>query len=455
MSLIPYRLTSTWQAINAWLDQPVGFGGLKAATSWLAVVVPTWQDGQPVYSEQKFANYVTEGYERNELIYACLEAWSDTAAACTLQVKRRGDKKTLDDHPLRLLLERPNPFMSEADFWGFTLVNFRLAGVSYWLKVRSAAGIVVGLWPLRPDWMAPVASRKSFIDHYEYQTAGGQKIDIPAQDVLCFARRSPLNLYQTVSALKVISRVGDVDNTVTDFLKKFFDKGAMPPGNYTSKLKLRQDDIDRILKTIEKRYGGAENWHKPMVLDSDATYQRTGLTFEEMGFESLDARNEARICMVLKVPPIIIGAKLGLDKATYSNYGEARLSWWEDRVFPTYRFLETCINSQLAPEFGTDLVTEWDYSRVPAFQEKRTSMFERMDNSVRAGWITVNEARKEVGYEEMPGQDVFLRGNAAVDAAGSAATETAVAAALPDKQLPYGQAGQAVESELLRKVLEG
>jgi phage portal protein BeeE len=196
---------------------------------------------------------------------------------------------------------------------------------------------------------------------------------------------------------------------VTDFLKLFFEKGGVPMGLLKSKQRLMDTQVADIRRRWRERYGGYEKWIEPAVLDSDAEWLRTGLTFEEMGFDILDARNEAKICAVMDVPAILVGAKVGLDRSTYSNYSEARLAWWEDGLVPLYENYVDVIENQLAPDFGTNFVTEWDFSKVWAFQEERAKLWRRAVEALEAGGITVNEFRREIGLQDDPGQDIYLR----------------------------------------------
>jgi hypothetical protein len=140
-----------------------------------------------------------------------------------------------------------------------------------------------------------------------------------------------------------------------------------------------------------------------------------GMTFEEMGFEFLDARNEARICAVLDVPPILVGAKMGLDRATYANYREARLAWWQDVLLPLYADFEDALINQLARRFGDPYIS-WDFSRVPAFREERNVLWTRATAALQAGAITVNEFCAEVGLTDKgPAGNVFIRSLAQVE----------------------------------------
>jgi HK97 family phage portal protein len=213
-----------------------------------------------------------------------------------------------------------------------------------------------------------------------------------------------------MSPVSVAARVGDVDNSTTDYLKLFFEHGGMPLGIITSKQRLISTQVDALRAAWKKRYGGFANWMEPAILDSEASYQKIGLDFREMGFEILDARNEARICMTLDIPPIMVGAKVGLDAGTYSNYAQARTSWWQDSLLPLYKHILDEISSDLLPDFGQDIYCEWDFSSVPALQEDVNGRWNRATNAFRAGAITRNEFYEEVGLAMRgPEADIYVQ----------------------------------------------
>jgi HK97 family phage portal protein len=378
-----------------------------------ATLVPTWQDGEPVYSDVSFEGMVRHGWRKNELIFACVAKTAASASFVRLDVKA-GDGEQLDDHPLRRLIKQPNPFMDEYDLWYSVVVFQKLAGGAYFEKERDRAGRVIRLWPLRPDWVRPVRSGSEFIGGYEFGVPGRDKVTLAARDVLDFKLFDPLNHYRGFAPAAVAGRVGDVDNATTDYLKLFMEKGGMPPGLLKTKQKLADTDVSDIRRRWGERYGGIEHWLSPAVLDQDAEYQQTGLSFKDMGFEMLDARAEARICMVLDVPPILVGAKVGLDRATYSNYAEARQAWWEDSLTPLYRNFESVIVNDLGREFG-GVEAAFDLSAVPAFREQTDALYARANEGVGRGYMTVNEARRLIGLEEAPAGDVFLRPNSAIE----------------------------------------
>jgi HK97 family phage portal protein len=370
----------------------------------------TWDVGQPVYPLANFETNVRYGFRKNELIYACVALKADSAAIPTLRVYRRSDGTELPDHPCRALIQRPNPFMTEFDWVSITLMLLDLAGRAYWEKQRSRSGAVVGLWPLRPDWVQPIVSATGLPGGYQYAPPGvSSPITLDARDVLEFKLWDPLNLYQGMPPVSVAARIGDVDNAITDYLKKFFEQGGIPPGLLSSKLKLTDAQVTDIRRRWRERYGGWQNWTDPVILDSDASYQKTGSSFEEMGFDVLDARDEARICSILRVPPILVGTKVGLSNATYSNYEQARKAWWQDDLSPQYKRIADECQNDLASEFGDDIELRWDFSAVPALQEDRNVVYERARAALAGGGITVNEYRQAIGLPRVVGGDVFIR----------------------------------------------
>jgi len=372
----------------------------------------TWDVGQPVYPDPHFQNNVKFGLRKNELIYSCIALKADSAAQTRLLVHNRKDGAERPEHPLRSLIGQPNPYMTEFDFVGIVLMMLDLAGRCVWEKERSRAGRVVGLWPLRPDWLLPVRGPTGFPMGYEYHVPGapnGRPIPLDSRDVLEFKLWDPLDMYNGLAPVSVAGRVGDVDNAATDYLKRFFEHGGVPQGILSSKLKLTDPQVTDIRRRWRERYGGWAKWMEPAVLDSDATYQQTGLDFKEMGFEVLDARAEARICAVLGVPPILVGAKVGLDRSTFSNAEQAEKYFWQHTLMPVYKRIRDELQSDLATEFGSDVELRWDLSEVAALQEDQGKVWERARASASAGIITINEARDQMGLPAVRNGDVFIR----------------------------------------------
>lgn len=383
---------------------------LGIGTSQFVRTIGTWTGLYPTYPDYNFGSMAKLGYSMNGLIYACIKKTASTTAQVKMKLVDRRTGEELPDHPLARLLDRPNSLMTEYDFWASAAIYLKLAGTAYYRKGRDDAGNVVSLWPLRPDWVAPKISDDGVV-YYEVTPWGLEPEKVLLEDVLRFRYYNPRNPLLGHSPAEVASRVLGVDNSATDYVKHFFEKGGSPPGLLTTVQKLTDSQAESIRQRWVDRYGGSMNWHVPAVLDKDAKYKAMGSTIREMGFDWLDARNEARICSIMGVPPILIGAKVGLDKATYSNYAQARASWWQDSLMSMYRLLADSINEQLVRDFdpARRFRFQWDFSQVPALMEDEEKRWTRAVAAFEAGALTRNEFYELVGMEDIgPQGDVYL-----------------------------------------------
>lgn len=381
-----------------------------------SVYRPAWESTQPTYvTSANFDILVKEGYHKNELIFACIARWAVTGAQISLTMQERGSKETVDAHPVLALMRKPNPNMSEAEFWASVMQYQKLAGRAIYEIERSNGGEPIALWPLRPDLVKAVPARnRPIIAEYIY-TVEGQEFRLKPRDVLDFPLFDPRSMYTSYPPVAVAARVGDVDNDLTDFVKLLMEHGGMPMGVLKTTMALSEDEVISIRERWRQTYGGYENWVNNIgVLDRDASYQQTGLSMPDMGFEVLDARDEARICEVLDIPPILVGAKIGLDKATYSNYETAQKVWWLNSVIPTYEtFLDT-LNTQLLPQYPNSAgryTLIWDKSQVPALQQNVNELWVRTWAGWTAGGLTLAQVHSILGLE-LPGGvkgDYYLR----------------------------------------------
>lgn len=368
----------------------------------------------PLFSARGFSQNVGR-YRKNELIFACLEKTCQASSQIDYLVRHRSSRLFLDNHPLRKLLLNPNRFMSEYDLLSSVILSQMLSGRAVLEKERNRAGQVIALNPLRPDWLEIVPSTTEIIAGFNYGPSGEQKVFIPYSDTVDFPLHDPtmpMLPFFPLSPVSVAARITDTDDTITDYVKLVFDKGGVPAGLLKTKQKLVEAQIKVMRRRWRERYGGTRNWLTPAILDSDAEYQRMGMTFEEMGFSYLDNRNESRICMVLDIPPIIVGAFVGIQLSSYDNYLTARKAWWQDSLLPKFESIRDRLYVELAPEYpdGDNISLYLDTSGVHALQDDINELWNRAANAFRTGAFTVNMYLEEIGKNPIGQQgDVFLR----------------------------------------------
>jgi phage portal protein BeeE len=149
-----------------------------------------------------------------------------------------------------------------------------------------------------------------------------------------------------------------------------------------------------------------KGWHSVAVLDDDAEYQPIGSKANELDLSNIFDMTEARLCQVWQVPPILVAARIGINRATYSNYASARTSFWQDTMSPVFRRGAAAFTRGVAQEFGENLVCMFDQSNVVALQENQDVVWARALKGWQGGVLTLNEARAMVRLKRIEGGDV-------------------------------------------------
>ena len=108
--------------------------------------------------------------ESNSAVTACLQLLGLSFSEATLDVcalNSEGQKEIIPNHPLSLLLRRPNPFMSGDVVQQYLINGMHVSGNAYLLKQKNEAGQLVALYPLMPEDVTPKGTKEELITHYE------------------------------------------------------------------------------------------------------------------------------------------------------------------------------------------------------------------------------------------------------------------------------------------------
>lgn len=383
---------------------------------------PTLGDVQPEWHLVDYSTYVEEGVNINAIIYAAIRYKWQAISSAPLRAYG-GDvdhPEPLDAaHPLSKLVERPNPWQDWRTLQGQADAYLNVSGNAFfWLKrPKRGEGLPESIWCPRPDrvFVVPAKAKPGeppSILGYLYVPEGkpwGQGTPILPKDMMHVKLFNPGDrlggLGEGLSPLSPGARSTNVDNQITQFIQVFFEKGGVPPYWFTFDMPLDDDSVSRLQERIKDIYGGTEGWVKPGVLDQGGDIKRVGLTFEEMGFSTIDERNESRILGPLGVPGILIGTRLGLQRAIRANAREIRVMFWEDTMGPELGLFEAEYRYYLRSEDGAFVA--FDLSKVPALQKDIPAMVEAAYRMWQMG-TPANVAFQTVGLpiEDVPGGDM-------------------------------------------------
>lgn len=373
---------------------------------------------------------------RNELVFACVNKKAEAAQDPEPIVERRSENGLWEEvpgHPLRRLMMRPNPEMTGSDFMSFWVTSEQVAGFFAAEIVRSPSGLPAQLWPLNPAWV-----RVKNTGDIEYGN-GQKKVVLSRADVFYTRLTDLSNPFSGISPLAVALGSVEADSQQTDYVRTFFEKSAIPSGILKIKGRTLTDTfVEQILSRWKRRYGKDGDWENgPAVLDDGADYQKIGSSLNELDNSILRQQTEARICSAFGVPPLLVGAFVGLVNVNQkASAVEANRDFWINTMSPLFKRFRTILTWQLLPEFeGIGAVrlervrVAWDMGNVMGLQEDVASKHLRAREDFRAGAITLNTFEATVGLPPTSGGDYYLRPVNRIPVTPAVVTAQAAAAA--------------------------
>ena len=378
----------------------------KEVTYDVASSVPLVNDlSNVVYPEDNYGNYAKEGYGRNAIVNACIRELATGTAAARFYVQRdtTDGLVEVEGTPLANLIMSPN---GTQDFyhWLERLVTYLyVSGNAYVLKERSRGNQITGLYLLRPDRVSIMPSGEG-VKGYSYEV-DGKEYFLKPEDVGHISFPNPSGDLYGLSPLHVLTKTINLDLSMTDFAKVFFQNAGVPSGLLKVKRRLTsQEEATRIRSRWRSSFGGTNNFHSVAVLDDDAEYQQMASAPAEMALTDLHNHTESRICSVLGVPPILISANVGLQRSTFSNYREARFSFHSETLEPLIdkivRFLNYCVGMEMGETIAVDL------TEMRGFLDDKETINARAAQLFTSGIVTLNEAREMVGQDALPDGEV-------------------------------------------------
>lgn len=424
------------------LRSAIGRGAAKATESVLTLPwFPTWvKHAWPVI---QFRRLVSEGYRLNSAVFACVRVHANQLPEPPLMVWQRDgrDLVPIEDHPCRILLREPNPFMSEVEFWEYFWTYACVGGSVFVWKERDRTGQVVALWPLHRGQMAPVPDASGWIGGYEYYAEGEgyslKAIPVPTSDVIQFRWAiDPLNPIDGLAPLVAAARASDTDSLILKYVFNLMNNDARPSSVVAFKVPLSKTAGDELKRRFQEKYGGDNIGSTAIIEGTEVSISRLGMNLNEMAAESLHNIPETRISAAFEVPAVLANLNVGLQRAINANAKELREFYVESGCVPRWRKCAALFGARLLrDEFdGKGLVCAFDLAQVRALQDDEDARRARIRQDFAAGLVSFHESRAQLGFTETGGTDFYLRSAVMIEVPALTVAEAAAQAILASQQ---------------------
>jgi HK97 family phage portal protein len=291
-------------------------------------------------------------------------------------------QKTLNN----LLNFRPNPYQSAQDFRTALFTDFILEGNAF---VHFDGTF---MYHLPADNVEILTDTKTFIKGFRYNGA----VDFLESEVFYFRDLSSDSIYRGASRLQAAERSMNITYSMQQFQEGFFDNGATFGLVLTTDNTLSQVAKEKTIQYWLQKYSPKTGAKRPIILDSGLKpHQLAETSFKDMDFDQSIKTHGEKIMQAIGVPPIL------LQGGNNANISPNLRLFYLETVLPINRkFI-----SALERYFGYDV--EAITSSVSALQPELKDIAQYHSTLVNAGIITPNEARTELRYGLITGNDTL------------------------------------------------
>ena len=390
----------------------------------------------------------------NSAVVACLQTLGMSFSEATLMVKQidsDGLEQTVLNHPFTILMRRPNPYMSGDVIQQYIINAMHVSGDAYLIKQKNNAGQVVALYPLMPESVTPKGNDDELITHYVYETDNKEMMIMPNDMVHIRLGLDQTNHKKGFAPLRSVLREIYGDESAGQMATALLSNSGVPNVVISPKqdFGLTETEAEQVQRAFQQKVGG-KNRGMPLIMSGSMEVKKMAFSPTELDIGTLRRVPEERISAVLGVPAILAGLGAGLDRATYSNASELREFFTENKLIPLWKQVGEELTQQVLLrdyDVSDGTYAEYDFSKVRAIQTDQDALYTRMNVGVQGGWITIAEAREQVGLPVDESQEVYiLDANKVLTPANSIDEYTATETEVEAVETPTVEADEQVET---------
>jgi len=354
-------------------------------------------------------------YAKHALVFACVRKVTTALARAPLQIGVTNTDGRFEpgNHPMLDVWNQPNPDYAPNHVVQLLAARLMLTGTCYLWKWRQGAGrAVTELWPVPTGWVDPVkgaSDTSRLVSSYKVHTGGGMKtVTATPGDMAAGWFIDPESTLGGVGCFEAAAHDIQLDQDRENYLADMLDNLELPGFKIETDERLGPDERADLRAALYDRIGKGSRG-KSLILSGGARGEVVA-PLKDLDWPGLAGMNESRICAAAGVPPIIVGARVGLDRSTFANYAEARTSFYEDTVVPFWSALQDILTLGLLRGEG-DYIHQcrFDTSAIGELQEDMGKRVERATRLWQSGLITRARAKEMVGEVPGPSDDVYVR----------------------------------------------
>lgn len=314
----------------------------------------------------------------------------------TKRVSGKGESNIIKNHPTNMLWNDPSNLIDKTTMLRSIVQSVIIKGNAYVYISRAEDGTPVNLRYLPSSDVTLTYNKErnelyyncSYINH-------GRKI-MPS-DMLHFKLFSYDGI-KGISVLKFAFQSIETANSTNVHAKEFFEKGTnKASGVLTVNSQLNEKQRLQILNTWNSTYSSGKSGLA--VLQGNMTYQPISVNADEAQMLESREYNQADVAHWLNINPSQLGLK---GYTSYSNFEDSQSELLQRTLMPYIVMIENELSRKLVPnEKNVKIVLD----TVQYLRPNKQAQSNYYTSLVSGGILSINEARRELGFPAIDGCD--------------------------------------------------
>ena len=343
-------------------------------------------------------------------VFACLQHRANALANLSFEVYTEKDYQREElprSHWAKELIANPNPYFTRSQVFSYIENWLSINGNAYIWTPTNGYRVPLQMWVLNPTRMRVIKGSDNFVDGYIYQSAQDGNIAIPEKEVIHLARIYPagrqeeligMNMFG-VGLVSAAMQYASIDKEISNYLARLFKNNTVPPLIAKYPERFDYDEWERL----------KSRWNEELPDYKLRGLLAGGLSLElppkgelSISYDSISSDTRSQIAQVFGVPP-------GMLNGEYQNRATAEVQW--------AIFRQNTIDPEalyIAEEF-TRHFKRWEESilvEADKFEYDDPLIdIQKEEFELKWGIKTINESRKERGYDTIKGGDTPLIAN--------------------------------------------
>ena len=231
-------------------------------------------DGELPIGDRAYKEYGSIG-----TLFAIVKQLTEAFATVDWHLYRKGPQRDKQrrtevlNHGFLTVWNRPNKFYTGRYFRECSQQHLDLVGEAV-IVLYKVGGIIVEMWPVRPDRIHPVKHPEKFLTGYIYIGPNREEVPLELNDVIHIKYPNPGDPYRGMGPVQTLLNDLDAAKYSAEWNKNFFINGAQPGGVILFDYKMSDPEWLQFTRRWNTQHRGVANAHRVAVLEN-AKWQDT------------------------------------------------------------------------------------------------------------------------------------------------------------------------------------